>query len=157
MFNQNVSTGQQAGSSGQSQPAGLRFPSVLSGQPSGMPASDFPLQQASLQPLPSPPNSSHLQSASQTVPSSIPPGVSPSYTLSPSSMALASPGVNRNSNSTSDQAGPLKTKSSPEESSQPEKPTKKRKKKGSDADGDEKKKTRPKTGRACDACVSMNF
>lgn len=158
MFNQNVSTGQQAGPSSQSQPAGLRFPSLLSRQPSGTPTSDLSVQQASLQSLPSPRNSSHLpyQSTPQTVLSIVPPGVSPSYTLSPSSMALASPQMNSNSKSISDQADPSKAKSSPEELSQTEKPTKKRKKKGSEADGDEKKKTRPKTGRACDACVSIN-
>ncbi|OWT38022.1 hypothetical protein J008_00838 [Cryptococcus neoformans] len=159
MFNQNVSTGQQAGPSSQSQPAGLRFPSLLSRQPSGTPTSDLSVQQASLQSLPSPRNSSHLpyQSTPQTVLSIVPPGVSPSYTLSPSSMALASPQMNSNSKSISDQADPSKAKSSPEELSQTEKPTKKRKKKGSEADGDEKKKTRPKTGRACDACRSRKI
>lgn len=157
MFNQNVSTQQQTGYSSQPQPMELPFPSLLSQQASGMPTSDLPLQHPSLQSLPSPRNSSHfsLESTSQTLPSIVPPGVSPSYALSPSSKALAFPQVNSNSKSTSDQAGPSKMKSSPDESSQLEKPTKKRRKKGSEADGDEKKKTRPKTGRACDACVSL--
>ncbi|KIS00249.1 hypothetical protein L804_01658 [Cryptococcus deuterogattii 2001/935-1] len=159
MFNQNVSTRQQARYSSQPQPIELPFPSLLSQQASGMLTSNPPLQHASLQSLPSPRNSSHLslESASQTLPSIVPPGVSPSYALSPSSKALAFPQANSNSKSTSDQAGPSKMKSSPDELSQLEKPTKKRRKKGSEADGDEKKKTRPKTGRACDACRSRKI